>query len=156
MDKEFILTKEGVEQLQDELKRLKEVERAEVVQQLREARAQGDLSENAEYDAARNKQAQIEGRIIELENMLSNARIIHPKNGGVRVVRLGATVVIKNHKTGKESEFIIVGSVEADPRQGKISNESALAKAILNHGQNETVTVKAVEPYEVTILSIKR
>ena len=78
MDKEFILTKEGVEQLQDELKRLKEVERAEVVQQLREARAQGDLSENAEYDAARNKQAQIEGRIIELENMLY-ARIIHPK-----------------------------------------------------------------------------
>ncbi len=151
-----LLTKKGVEALQDELRQLKEVERVNVVAQLREARAQGDLSENADYDAARNRQAQIEGRILEIEAMLSNVKIIDEKIGGVRVVRLGATIDILNHNTNKTTTYTIVGSVEANPKLGKISNESALAQAILNHGQGEKVTVKAVNPYEVTIVNIKR
>jgi len=156
MEQEVLLTKKGMEDLQNELRQLKEVERAAVVQELKDARAQGDLSENAEYDNARNKQAKIEGRIMEIEAMISNARIINEKEGGVKVVRLGATVEILNHKTGQKQKYTIVGSVEADPKNHKISNESALAKAILNHGQNERVLVKAANPYEVTITNIQR
>lgn len=156
MDKEVLLTKEGIEKLQDELHQLKDVERKIVVQQLAEARAQGDLSENAEYDAARTKQGQIEGRIMELEAMLSNAKIIEQKAGGVKNVRLGATVEIEVVKTGEKKEYKIVGSVEADPKNGLISNESPLAKAILMQQVGATVVVKAVNQYEVKILNIKR
>jgi len=154
-DKVF-LTKEGLEKLQEELRFLKEVERIQVVQDLKEARAQGDLSENADYDAARNKQAQIESRIIELENMLANAKLIDEKAGGVRVVRLGATVTIKDLSDDSQSDYVIVGAVETDPINGKISNESPLAQAILNKGVGAICTVHVSTPYDVEIVNIKR
>ena len=149
MEQEVLLTKAGIEGLQDELRRLKEVERAVVVQELQDARAQGDLSENAEWDNARNKQGEIEA-------MLSNAKLIDEKAGGVRIVRLGATVTIYNERLKEKQKYTIVGSVEADPKNRKISNESALAKAILNKGIGEKALVKANIPYEVQIVNIER
>lgn len=156
MEQEVLLTKAGIEGLQDELRRLKEVERAVVVQELQDARAQGDLSENAEYDNARNKQGKVESRIQEIEAMLSNAKLIDEKAGGVRIVRLGATVTIYNERLKEKQKYTIVGSVEADPKNRKISNESALAKAILNKGIGEKALVKANIPYEVQIVNIER
>ena len=156
MEKEkFLLTKEGVEKLQEELKYLKEVERDQIKEELKEARAQGDLSENAEYDAARNRQAQVEGRITEIEVMLSNAKIISEKGGSNRVVKLGSTVRLLDLSRNEEYEYQIVGKVEADPLNGKISNETPVAIAILGSPVGTRLTVRAQVPYEVEILSIK-
>lgn len=154
-DKVF-LTKEGLEKLQEDLRHLKEVERIQVVQELKEARAQGDLSENADYDAARTRQAQIESKIKEIEYMIANAQIINEKNGSTKMVRLGSTVEIEDLSTNEIAEYTIVGSVETDPLNGKISNESPLARAILNHRKGEVVTVAALEPYDVKIVEIKK
>ena len=156
MEKEKIfLTKEGVEKLQEELKYLKEVVRNEIKEELKEARAQGDLSENAEYDAARNRQAQVEGRIQEIEAMLSNVRIIQDKGGSNRVVKLGSTVRLLDLLRNEEIEYQIVGKVEADPLSGKISNETPVALAIMGSPVGTRLTVRAAVPYEVEILSIK-
>ncbi|MBQ9730843.1 MAG: transcription elongation factor GreA [Bacilli bacterium] len=156
MEKEKIfLTKEGVEKLQEELKYLKEVVRNEIKEELKEARAQGDLSENAEYDAARNRQAQVEGRIQEIEAMLSNVRIIQDKGGSNRVVKLGSTVRLLDLLRNEEIEYQIVGKVEADPLSGKISNETPVAVAIMGSPVGTRLTVRAAVPYEVEILSIK-
>ena len=152
-----LLTREGVELLQNELQKLKEVDRKEVINELKEARAQGDLSENADYDAARNRQAQVESRITELENMLANAKIIDDKTKGApRVVRLGTTVTIRDLTDNEEYKYTIVGPVEANPLNGKISNEAPLAQAILNHGIGARVSVMVKEPYDVEILNIER
>lgn len=152
-----LLTKEGIESLQNELKMLKEVDRFEVISELKEARAQGDLSENADYDAARNRQARVESRISEIENMLANAKIIDEKSkGALRVVRLGTTVTILDVSENVEYKYTIVGPVEANPANGKISNESPLSQAILNHGVDARVIVRVKEPYEVVILAIER
>lgn len=154
---ETLLTKKGIEDLQVELKQLKEVERPAVVIQLKEARAQGDLSENADYDAARNRQAQIESRIIEIETMLSNAKIIEESEGSTKIAKLGTTVEILDVAKGTTSEYTIVGTVEADPLHHKISNECALAKAILGKPvSDEEILVKAVKSYKVKIINIKR
>lgn len=156
MEKEKIfLTKEGVEKLQEELKYLKEVERDKIKEELKDARAQGDLSENAEYDAARNRQAQVEGRIQEIEVMLSNAKIIQEKGGSSRVVKLGSTVRLLDLARNQEYEYQIVGKVEADPLNGKISNETPVATAIMGSPVGTRLTVRASQPYEVEILSIK-
>ena len=156
MEKEkYLLTKEGIEKLQEELKYLKEVERDQIKEELKEARAQGDLSENAEYDAARNRQAQVEGRITEIEVMLSNAKIISEKGGSNRVVKLGSTVRLLDLSRNEEYEYQIVGKVEADPLNGKISNETPVANAILGSPVGTRLTVRAQIPYEVEILSIK-
>ncbi len=156
MEKEkYLLTKEGIEKLQEELKYLKEVERDQIKEELKEARAQGDLSENAEYDAARNRQAQVEGRITEIEVMLSNAKIISEKGGSNRVVKLGSTVRLLDLSRNEEYEYQIVGKVEADPLNGKISNETPVAIAILGSPVGTRLTVRAQVPYEVEILSIK-
>ena len=149
MEKEkYLLTKEGIEKLQEELKYLKEVERDQIKEELKEARAQGDLSENAEYDAARNRQAQVEGRITEIEVMLSNAKIISEtmKECDIWFVDLARN---------EEYEYQIVGKVEADPLNGKISNETPVAIAILGSPVGTRLTVRAQVPYEVEILSIK-
>ena len=156
MEKEkYLLTKEGIEKLQEELKYLKEVERDQIKEELKEARAQGDLSENAEYDAARNRQAQVEGRITEIEVMLSNAKIISEKGGSNRVVKLGSTVRLLDLARNEEYEYQIVGKVESDPLNGKISNETPVAIAILGSPVGTRLTVRAQVPYEVEILSIK-
>ncbi len=147
-----ILTKEGKKKLDDELRNLIDVVRPEVIDELKAARAQGDLSENADYDAARARQAEVEGRIKQIEDMLANAKIIED-SGKANVIKVGSKVKIKDLSDGSEYEYLIVGSVEADPLEGKISNECMLAEAILGHKKGEIVTVKVKVPYQVEILS---
>ena len=147
------LTKAGYKKLQEELKYLVDEAREEVKRQLAEARAQGDLSENADYDAARSKQAEVEGRIKEIEEILNNCEIIGENTKGNRV-GLGSTVAIKYLETGKEAEYMIVGSVESDPFNGKISNSCALGEAIMGKSVGDVIEVKAIKTYRVEILRI--
>ena len=140
--------------LQDEYNTLVHVTREEVKAELKEARSLGDLSENADYDAARDKQAQVENRIAELEEMLKNYEIISTK-GNSKTVRIGSTVQLQFQDTKEEAVYSIVGRTEADPLNGKISNETALAQAILDKRVGQTVEVNCKKPYEVTIISVK-
>ena len=148
------LTKAGYKKLQEELKYLVDEAREEVKRQLAEARAQGDLSENADYDAARGKQAEVEGRIKEIENILANADIIEESKGSTKKVGLGSTVTLRFLDSGKEAEYMIVGSVESDPFNGKISNSCALGEAIMGKTIGDIVEVKAIKSYKVEILKI--
>lgn len=149
-----IVTKEGLAELQKELDYLIHTIRQEVKEELQAAREQGDLSENADYDAARDRQAKIEARIRELESMLSNYEIIDEKKRSKRVI-LGSEVKIKELDTKREAQYTIVGSVEADPVNGKLSNVSPLAVAILDRSAGETVEVRVEQPYKVKILEVK-
>ena len=150
------LTNEGFLEIEEELNELKNVRRPAVIKALKEARALGDLSENADYDAARNEQAQVEGRIQELEKIMENAHIIEKNSNGK--VGLGSTVVIKylDDDDDETEEYQIVGSKEADPSSNKISNESPLAIAIMNAKVGD---VKAVESpngqYDVKIVEVR-
>lgn len=156
MAEKIFVTQEGLDELRAELENLVHVVRPEVIVELQEARAQGDLSENADYDAARDHQARVEGRIKELESLIKNAQIIEEGEGGTKTVRLGSTVTIKDNTDGTLMTFSIVGTIEADPFNNKISNETPLVKAILDKRPGETVEVKGVEePYEVTIESVR-
>lgn len=156
MAEKIFVTQEGLEELRAELENLVHVVRPEVIVELQEARAQGDLSENADYDAARDHQARVEGRIKELESLIKNAQIISEGEGGTKTVRLGSTVTIKDNTDGSTMTFSIVGTIEADPFNNKISNETPLVKAILDKRPGDTVEVKGVEePYEVTIESVR-
>lgn len=142
-DEQTLVTKEGLRKLKEELNYLKTVRRVEVAQRLKEAISYGDLSENSEYEEAKNEQAFIEGRILELEKKVKSAKIISEKAGkGVSEVEIGTTVVVRN-KTRQEEpeEFTIVGSTEADPLEFKISNESPIGRALLGKAQGETVEV---------------
>ena len=151
--KEVYLTASGLEDIKKELEFLKTEKRPEVINALKEARALGDLSENAEYDAARNEQAEVEGRIKELEQLLENAVII--ENAARDKVSLGSKVKIKYVDDGEVEEYSIVGSKEADPFANKISNESPIAKAILNVKVGEVVTVESPQgQYKVEIMEI--
>lgn len=133
------LTAEGLEKCKQELDFLKNAERGRVIESLKEARAQGDLSENADYDAARDEQARLEARIKELENIIKNAVVIDESKATAS--NLGKEIVLEfEDKT--VDEFSLVGSLEADPLQGKISNESPLGAAILNHKVGEKILVK--------------
>ena len=150
------LTKKGKKELEEEYQNLINVVRDEVKQQLAEARAQGDLSENADYDAARDRQAQVESRIKEIENILANAVIID-EEGGKRKgnkVALGTTVTIKFLNTGKEEKYMIVGTVESDPFNHKISNQCALGVALIGQGLGDIVEVKGKVDYQVEIVKI--
>lgn len=152
--KELFLTQEGLDELKKELDELKLVKRPEVINALKDARAQGDLSENAEYDAARTEQAIVESRIKELEVMLDNAKVITKTKSDV--VSLGSKVTLKYIEEDEEEEYTIVGSKEADPFENKISNESPIAKAILGLKVGETVSVDSPNgKYDVKIISIK-
>lgn len=152
--KELFLTQEGLDELKKELDELKLVKRPEVINALKDARAQGDLSENAEYDAARTEQAIVESRIKELEVMLDNAKVITKTKSDV--VALGSKVTLKYIEEDEEEEYTIVGSKEADPFENKISNESPIAKAILGLKAGETVSVDSPNgKYDVKIISIK-
>jgi transcription elongation factor GreA len=133
------LTAEGLEKCKQELDFLKNAERGRVIESLKEARAQGDLSENADYDAARDEQARLEARIKELENIIKNAVVIDESKATAS--NLGKDIVLEfEDKT--VDEFSLVGSLEADPLKGKISNESPLGAAILNHKVGEKILVK--------------
>lgn len=144
-DKFTLITKEGLEKLKEELNYLKEVKRKEVAERLKEAISYGDLSENAEYEEAKNEQAFVEGRILELEEKIKYVKIIeeHVKKGAL--VQLGSKVVIQNlsGKTKSEEEYTIVGSTEADPVNHKISNVSPVGKALLDRRAGDTVKVTA-------------
>ena len=150
----FLVTEEGLADLKNELHELVHVTRNEVIEDLKAARAQGDLSENADYDAARERQAQVEARIKELEHMVRNAKIIESKKSS-RYVRMGSTVELEEMDTGNVLTYTIVGSVEADPLNGRLSNVTPLAEAILDQKVGSTVLVKVDDPYEVKILSVK-
>lgn len=154
-NEEIIVTKEGFKKLNEELRNLIDVVLPEVIEQLKEARAQGDLSENADYDAARNRQAEVEGKIAQLQNQIENAKIIDDSDDkSANVVKIGFYVTIRDLSDGSETRYQIVGSTESDPVNLKISNECMLAKSILGHKVGEVVQVKVVRPYDVEILKI--
>lgn len=136
----FAMTAEGFLEAENELNELKNVRRPEIIKALKEARAQGDLSENADYDAARNEQAIIEAKIAELEYKLEHADIID--NSNKNEVNLGSTVTI-SYDDGELEEYKIVGSMEADPFENKISNESPLGIALIKHKIGDRVTVES-------------
>ena len=150
------LTQEGLNELKKELDELINIKRPENIQAIKEARSLGDLSENAEYDAARNEQAQIEGRIKQLEKMLENVSIISEVSKDK--VGIGNTVAIKyvDEDDDEVEEYKIVGSQEADPFESRISNESPIAKALFDHKVGDIVTVESPNgSYEIEIVEIK-
>ena len=154
MAKTVYLTQEGYEDLKKELDDLINIKRPANIKAIKEARALGDLSENAEYDAARNEQAEIEGRIKQLEKMLENVSII--TDVGTDTVSIGNTVSIKYVDDEEEDEYKIVGSQEADPFESKISNESPIAQALFDHKVGDIVTVESPNGnYAVEIIEIK-
>jgi transcription elongation factor GreA len=150
------LTKAGFQKLQEELDNLRTVMRQEVAARLHEAMEGGELIENAEYEAAKNEQAFVEGRIQELEALLATARVIEDNGKGKRsdLVQVGSKVTIKEGDYEAET-YTIVGAAEANPREGKISNESPIGKAILNQRPGEIVTVETPSgPYKVRIIKV--
>ena len=153
MEEKFFVTEEGLNDLKEELHNLIHVVREEVKEELKDARSQGDLSENADYDAARDRQAKVEARIKELENLIKNAQIITEKRKG-STVRIGSTVEIQELDTKAKLTYKIVGSVEADPLNGLLSNVTPLAEAIMDHKVNDVCTVNVDNPYDVKILKI--
>ncbi|MSR86669.1 transcription elongation factor GreA [Candidatus Peribacteria bacterium] len=144
-DDQTLVTKEGLKKLKDELEHLKTTRRAEVAQRLREAISYGDLSENSEYEEAKNEQAFVEGRILELEGKIKNAKIISEKKESKnKEVEIGCTVMLQNITDGDEAErYTIVGSTEADPLDHKISNESPIGKAVLGRLKGDRVEIQA-------------
>jgi len=140
-DKEIVLTAEGLTKIETELDELKTVHRREVNDRIRQAKEYGDLSENAEYEDAKQEQAFIEGRILKLEAMVRNARLIDESEYASDEVHLGAVVKVKDLKNSESYEFTIVGSAEADPRNSRISNESPLGSALMGHKKGATVDV---------------
>ena len=154
-EEKIYVTEEGLKKLQDEYEHLVHVVREEVKAELKEARALGDLSENADYDAARDMQAQVESRILQLENMLQHYELIDTTKSGSKTVHIGSEVTLRFLDTKEEQTFRIVGSTEADPLNGKLSNEPALAQAILDKSVGSVVEIPAKVSYEVEILDLK-
>ncbi|HEY8462812.1 MAG TPA: transcription elongation factor GreA [Bacillota bacterium] len=141
-DKEIILTLEGLAKLEKELEHLKTVRRREVAERIRQALEFGDISENSEYDDAKNEQGFIEGKILSIEKMLRNAKVIDEQDGQkTDVVKLGSRVTLVEVNGGAEAEYSIVGSAEANPLENKISNESPVGKSIIGHKVGEVVNV---------------
>lgn len=141
-EKVFPMTTEGKEKLEKELENLKTVKRKEVVERIKIARSFGDLSENSEYDAAKDEQAFVEGRISTLENMIRNAKIIQENDMNSDTVQLGKKVTFVELPDGDKETYTIVGSAEADPFEGKISNDSPIAKSLLGHKVGAEVNVQ--------------
>ncbi|MFC3417982.1 transcription elongation factor GreA [Salinicoccus hispanicus] len=140
MQKEFPMTQSGYEQLQEELEQLRTVKRPEVVEKIKVARSFGDLSENSEYDAAKDEQGFVEQEITKIEDMLRHAKIIEDSNDN-NSVQIGKTVTFKELPDGDQETYQIVGSAEADPFEGKISNESPIARSLLGARLNDSVNV---------------
>ncbi len=153
MAKDFVLTQEGYNKLKEQLDYLKNVRRKEASERIKQARELGDLSENAEYDSAKEEQGIIEADIKRIEDELERAVIIEDPKSSNKVT-LGCTVRIR--EDGEEEEFQIVGTAEADIKQNKISNNSPLAEALLGRKKGEKVIVAAAEPYEVEIVEIRK
>ncbi|TWE02486.1 transcription elongation factor GreA [Neobacillus bataviensis] len=155
-EKVFPMTQAGKEKLVQELEYLKSVKRKEVVERIKIARSFGDLSENSEYDSAKEEQAFVEGRITTLENMIRNAKIIAESEMAADAVSLGSSVTFIELPDGEEETYSIVGSAEADPFEGKISNDSPIAKSLLGKKVGDQVTVQTPGgEMSVRIVSIK-
>ncbi|SEO33852.1 transcription elongation factor GreA [Amphibacillus marinus] len=156
IEKSYYMTEEGKEKLVKELEHLKTVRRPEVVERIKVARDFGDLSENSEYDSAKDEQAFVESRIAQVEMMIRNAVIIENDQADSNIVALGKTVTFKELPDGEEEEYIIVGSAEADPFEGKISNDSPIAKSLMGCevGQQVNVPTPGGE-MSVKILNVK-
>ncbi|GGA38206.1 transcription elongation factor GreA [Kroppenstedtia guangzhouensis] len=153
--KEVLLTEEGLAKVKDELELYRTKRRQDVANRLKEAIAQGDLSENAEYDAAKEEQAFVESRIMTLENMVRNAKIIDQDTQNKHFVSVGAKVTIQELPDGDEETYTIVGSAESDPISGKISNESPIGAELIGKREGETVKVPAPSgTLEFKIISI--
>jgi len=142
MPKDVILTPEGLQRLKDELEQLSTDRRREVAERIKEAREFGDITENAEYDDAKNEQAMVESRIATLQEKLRLATVIQTEDLSTDVVQIGSVVHVKDEKTGKSVKYTIVGSAEASPEEHKLSNESPVGRALIGRKRNETVAVK--------------
>jgi len=156
--KPIILTPEGYKKLEEELETLKVEGRKEIAEKIKEARSYGDLSENAEYDAAKDAQAAMEQRITQIENMLKNAQIISESDVSTDTITLGSKVKIYDIEFEEEAEYTIVGSTEANPDDGKISDESPIGTALLGRKVDETVdvTLQGGEVIQFKILAISK
>jgi transcription elongation factor GreA len=141
MEREVVLTEEGYNKLKEEIEHLQTVKVREVAERIKEAREFGDISENSEYDDAKNEQAQVAARIATLEQQLRNARVVDAESVSTESVSIGARVTVKDVATKKNSEFSVVGSAEADPRAQRLSSESPLGKALLGKKKGEKLTV---------------
>ena len=151
-EQDVILTREGLEQLEQELEHLRTVKRTEVKERLKEAIALGDLSENSEYDDAKNEQAFMEGRILELEKMIRNAKIIEDGEQQNDTITVGSLVTVKDIEFDEITEYRLVGTVEADPMNNRISNESPVGRALVGH--NACVIIDVEVPAGVIQLEI--
>ena len=157
MEKKNLMTYAGLKKLEDELHVMKVVRRKEVAEKIKEAREQGDLSENAEYDAAKDEQRDIEARIEELEAILKNAEVVVEDEADTERINLGCKVLVYDEEFDEEVEFKIVGSTEANSLQGKISNESPLGKALIGAKVGDMVSVEApAGMMEYKVLKIER
>lgn len=156
-EKEVILTPEGLQKLEDELGHLKGVKRREVAERIKLAISYGDISENSEYEDAKNEQAFVEGRIMTLEKMLRNARVIREADVATGIVSIGSTVRLKDIEFDEEVEYTIVGSAEADPGSNRISNESPVGRSLLGQATGSKVEVNVpAGTIQFEILSIRR
>lgn len=157
MAKEYVMTQEGYDNLKNKLEHLINVDRIEASERIKKAREYGDLSENSEYDAAKDHQAKVESEIIIIQDQLDHAKIIAETSGKPSTVMLGCTVKIKDLDENEELEYTIVGTTEASILDGKISNESPLAQAILGKKENDEATVNTGDySYKVKILKISK
>ena len=150
--KQVVLTEDGLKRLEDELEELKTIKRKEVAEKIKVALSFGDLSENSEYDEAKNEQAMVEARIVQVEAILKNVKVLESDDLGTDVVGLGSKVKIRDVEFDEIMEYHLVGSTEADPMNGKISDESPVGKAILGHRVGETVeaeTPSGTVQYEI-------
>ena len=155
-EKKHYMTMDGKRKLEEELEFLKTERRKEVVERIKIARSFGDLSENSEYDSAKEEQAFVEGRIIQLEKMIRNAVMIEDEATSANVVSLGKTVKFIELPDGDEEEYTIVGSAESDPAEGKISNDSPMAQSLLGKGINDEVIVNTPGgEMEIKIIDIR-
>lgn len=154
---EILLTKEGYDKIVAEHEELVSVRRAEVAERIKEAISYGDISENSEYDSAKNEQAELEEKILKLENMIRKGKIIEDSELTGEHVNLGLTVKVMDMETNEEMEFTIVGSTEADPFDGKISNESLVGKGLLGKKVGDVVEIQAeVGNLEYKVLEIRK
>ena len=142
MPKDVILTPEGLQRLKDELALLQTEKRREIAERIKEAREFGDISENSEYDDAKNEQMMLEAKIAQLEEKIRAAQVIDAGELSNDIVQIGSTVSVKDEKTGKSQKFTIVGSAEANPAEAKLSNESPVGRALMGHKRNEVVKVQ--------------
>ncbi len=157
MSEEILLTQEGLEKIKAELDELVSVGRKEVAAKLKEAISYGDLSENSEYDSAKNEQAELEVKILQLEDKIRRAKIITESDTSAGTVSIGNVVKIKDEQDGEIMEYKIVGASEADPLEGKISNDSPVGAGVLGHKEGDTIEVVVPDgTREYTIISIDK